>query len=361
MSVEARLRLRRGDFSLDVDLTVPARGVTALYGRSGAGKTTLLRALAGLEPCPDGYLSVAGEIWQDATRRLPVHRRPLGFVFQEPSLFPHLSVRDNVAFALRRLRNEERRIGLGEAVEWLGLAPLLERRIEGLSGGERQRVAIARALLASPRLLLMDEPLASLDARSKAGILPYLDRLQRELAIPIIYVSHALDEVARIADHLVWLERGKVHATGPIAEILTRLDLPLARRGEAEALVEATVAGHDAADRLSYLDFAGGRFIVPAVELRPGARVRLRVRAADVSLTLERQSGTSILNVFPVFVTGVAEDDGAQVTVRLEAGGTPLLARVTRRSARVLGLAAGAEVWAQVKSVAILGGREEEA
>ena len=357
MSVRARLRLRRGEFDLDVDLDVPGAGVTALFGRSGAGKTTLLRALAGLERCDDGYVKVGDEIWQDETRRLPVHRRPLGFVFQEPSLLPHLSVRRNLEYGWRRVPVAERRVTFADALAWLGLEPFLERRPDTLSGGERQRVAIGRALLASPRLLLMDEPLASLDAQSKAEVLPCLDRLQRELAIPVLYVSHSLDEVARIADHLAWLVDGRVRAAGPIAELLTRPDLPLAGRPEAEALVEATVVDHDTADQLTRLEFAGGSLLVPALDLPVGDAVRLRVGARDVSLTLERQSGTSILNVLPAVVTDLIDEEGGpQVTVRLESEGVALLARVTRRSARALAIAPGASVWAQVKSVAVLEG-----
>lgn len=354
MSVEARFRLRRGDFSLDVELHAPDTGVTALFGRSGAGKTTLLRAIAGLESCPDGFLSVAGKVWQDGAEGLEVHQRPLGFVFQEPSLFSHLSVRRNLEYGQRRVPPEERRVDFGDAVEWLGVSPFLERRPQELSAGEQQRVAMARALLASPRLLLMDEPLASLDSQSKAEILPYLDRVQRELAVPVLYVSHSLDEVARIADHVAWMERGRISAAGPIADLLTRIDLPLARGGEAEALIQATVAGHDEADRLTLLDFAAGRFVVPLRKLASGTPVRLRVMARDVSLTLEHQSGTSILNIFPARVTGLVEEDTAQVMVRLDAGGVAILSRVTRRSVRALGLEPGSEVWAQVKSVAVL-------
>lgn len=358
MSVEARLRLRRADFTLDAKLIAPKTGVTALLGRSGAGKTTLLRAVAGLERC-DGYLAVGDEVWQDGDRHLPVHRRQLGFVFQEPSLFSHLSVRRNLEYGFRRVPAGERRVAFEEPLEWLGVEPFLERRPDELSGGERQRVAIARALLASPRLLLMDEPLASLDRQSKTEILPFLDRMQRELAIPLLYASHSLDEVARIADHLAWMEEGRILASGAIGDLLTRVDLPLARGGEAEALVEATVAAHDERDHLTYVDFPGGRFAVPGLGLAPGVQVRLRVLARDVSLTLERQSGTSILNIFPACVTALVGEGPAEVMVRLEASGVPILSRVTRRSAVALGLEPGSEVWAQVKGVAVLGDRTE--
>jgi molybdate transport system ATP-binding protein len=354
MTVRARLVSRRGDFTLDVDLSVPGSGVTALFGPSGAGKTTLLRALAGLDRGVRGSLSVGGEIWQEGERALPPHRRALGYVFQEPSLFSHLTVRRNLEYGLRRVPAAERRVDLDRAVALLGLGPLLDRDPAGLSGGERQRVAIGRVLVTSPRLLLMDEPLAALDRESKAGIFPLLERLCEELAVPVLYVSHAADEVARLADHLALMEHGRIRAVGPVAEMFTRLDLPLAYGDTAEAVITATVAGHDDAYHLTHLDFPGGRFAVPREKLERGRRVRVRVLARDVSLTLERQTGTSILNIFPVRVTEVATESPAQVMVRLDAGGTPVLARVTRRSAADLGLEPGGLFHAQVKSVALL-------
>ncbi len=353
MSIAARFHLRRGAFTLDVDLELPGRGVTGLFGPSGCGKTTLLRALAGLEHDPGGYCRVGDAVWQDGDRTLAVHRRPLGYVFQEASLFPHLTVRGNLEYGLRRVPRARRRVGLPEVAELLGLGELLGRRPAALSGGQRQRVAIARALLTSPRLLLMDEPLASLDRASKGEILPYLERLHRELALPVVYVSHAPEEVARLADHLVVMAAGRVRAAGPAAELFARLDLARDQGDDAEALVEARVAGHDEAYHLSHLDFPGGRFHVSRGALEPGETARLRVLARDVSLTLERQTDTSILNIFPAVVTEVAATGPAQVLVRLDLAGTPLLARITRRSAAALALAPGKRVYAQVKSVAL--------
>lgn len=354
MSVEARFRLRRGDFTLDAELSAPDRGVTAVFGPSGAGKTTLLRAMAGLERCDDGYLAVGDRTWQEKDLFVPTHERELGYVFQEPSLFEHLSVRRNLEYGWRRVPPAERRVTFEEAVTLLGVEPLLGRAPTGLSGGERQRVAVARALLASPRLLLMDEPLASLDRQSKEEILPFIDRLHQEMSIPVLYVSHSLDEVARIADHLAWMEEGRIQASGPIGELLTRVDLPLARGADAEAIVEATVSGHDQENHLTLADFPGGRFTLPGSAPEVGVRVRLRILARDVSLTLERQEGTSILNIFPARVDSLAAEGQAQVMVRLSASGVPILSRVTRKSAAVLGLEPGREVWAQVKSVALL-------
>lgn len=354
MSIEARFRARLGDFSLDAELDIPAAGVTALFGASGAGKTMILRAMAGLDRHPGGFLRVGDATWQDDRRFLPPHRRPLGYVFQEASLFGHLSVRANVEFGQKRVPVAERSVSLARAIELLGIEDMLARRPSTLSGGERQRVAMARALAVSPRLLLMDEPLAALDIKRRQEILPYLDALVRELDIPVVYVSHSPDEVARLADHLLLLQAGKVIGSGPIQDMLTRPDLPLAHGGEAEALIEATVAELDPEYHLAWLEFAGGRLAVPGVDLPPGRRVRARVAARDVSLTLEAQRGTSILNILPATVDALAEDGPAQVTVRLKAGGVPLLAHVTRRSAAALELQPGKRVFAQVKSVAVL-------
>ena len=354
MSIQANLQIRLGEFRLDVDLDCPARGVTALFGPSGCGKTSILRALAGLDR-HDGLLKVADEVWQDPQRFVPAHRRSVGYVFQEASLFPHLAVRGNLEYGLRRVRAGERRVDFAGAVGLLGLESLLERRSQSLSGGQRQRVAIARALLASPRLLLMDEPLSGLDAASKAEILPYLERLHEQLSMPVLYVSHQPDEVARLADHLVLLGQDGVLGAGPIADMLTRVDLPLAHGDEAEAIVRATVTGHDPEFHLTFLEFPGGRFSIARKPLQEGTAVRLRVLARDVSLTLQRQTGTSILNIFPARVMQLADENPAQMIVRLEAGGVPLLARITRKSAATLGLAVGGTVYAQVKTVALLG------
>jgi len=354
VSIEARFRIRRGEFRLDVSLCVPGKGVTALFGPSGCGKTTLLRAIAGLDRYRDGFLKVGDMSWQAADRFVPPHRRALGYVFQEASLFAHLSVRGNLEYGVRRVPRAERRVAVQQAVELLGIGSLLERKPERLSGGERQRVAIARALAVSPRLLLMDEPLAALDVPRKQDILPYIESLNRELNIPVIYVSHSPDEVARLADQLVLLDAGRVRATGAIGDMLTRLDLPLVHGSDAEALIEATVAGHDERYALTYLDFPGGRFTVPRKPLPLGSAVRLRVTARDVSLTLERQTGTSILNIFPATVDGLRPEGESQVTVRLSVGGVPMLARVTRKSAAVLDLQPGKPLYAQAKSVAVL-------
>jgi molybdate transport system ATP-binding protein len=345
------------DFSLDVTLLLPGRGVTAIFGPSGSGKTSLLRSIAGLERAGAGRLVVNGEVWQDDAKGIfrPVYQRPLGFVFQEASLFSHLDVRGNLDYGLRRVPMSQRRVSLDQAIELLGIERLLQRQPGTLSGGERQRVAIARALATSPRLLLMDEPLASLDMHRKAEILPYLERLHDQLDIPVLYVSHAPDEVARLAHYLVLLDAGRVTAAGLTRELMTRLDLPLAHGDSAAALIEATVTQLEPAYHLSYADFSGGRISLMNQSVQLGQRVRVRIQARDVSLTLHRQEGTSVLNIFPVTLTSLSPDSPGQVMASLDAGGSTLLARITQKSAEALQLQPGRQVYAQVKGVAVLG------
>jgi len=356
MTIEAKFHFDRGDFTLDVALEVPAQGVTAVFGPSGCGKTTLLRLMAGLDCDPNGSLNVSGDVWQNDDTFVPTYRRALGYVFQEANLFSHLTVRRNLEYGYKRVVGSERRVAFDEAVELLGLNGYLDRRPMGLSGGERQRVAIARTLLTSPRLLLMDEPLAALDEGSKAEIIPYLERLHEELKIPILYVSHLFDEVARLADHLVLMKAGRIEVVGPFLEMMNQLDSPFAHTKDAESIIEATVVSHDESYRLTTLEFAGGRIVITGASLPIGHRVRVRILARNVSLTLERASGTSILNIFPASVLGMTEDGRSQTTVRLDiGGGTSLLARITRKSAAALGLEVGKQVFAQVKSVALIG------
>lgn len=355
--ITARLGLALGEFRLDASFEAPGRGVTALFGHSGSGKTTLLRCLAGLERASDGYLEVNGEIWQDDAKglHLPTHCRQLGYVFQEASLFSHLNVRRNLEYGWKRIPAVQRRVGFDQAVELLGIGHLLDRSPAHLSGGERQRVAIARALLSSPRLLLMDEPLAALDLASKKDILPYLERLHNELSIPVIYVSHSPDEVARLADHMVLMDRGKTVASGPLHAMLARLDLPLAHGDEAGVVVDTVIGRHDDAFHLTRLDYSGGSISVARQTHAPGHPIRLRIHARDVSLALGRHDDSSILNILPAQVVEIADENPSQVMVRLDTGGVPLLARVTRKSCTMLNLQPGTSVFAQVKSIALLG------
>ena len=354
--IRARFDLSYPGFELHTNLQVPAHGIIALFGSSGSGKTTLLRCIAGLERASNGMLHVRDEVWQDGKRFLPAHQRPLGYVFQEASLFPHLSVRRNLEYGLKRIPSEQRKIQLEQVVEWLGLNKLIERDSPaGLSGGERQRVAIARALLTSPRLLLMDEPLSALDAASKREILPYLERLHSKLDIPVIYVSHALDEVARLADHLVLMEQGRIIASGALNEILARLDLPTAHLDDAGAVIEASVAVHDEKYHLTRLDFSGGSLWVSKVERAIGSTVRTRVLARDVSIATAMPQGSSISNILAARITGIQDEGPDRVNLCLSAGsGQILLSRITRRSRDQLGLAVGMEIFAQIKSVALV-------
>lgn len=357
--IEARFRVDYPDFSLDVDLRLPGRGVSALYGHSGSGKTTCLRCMAGLAPVTQGYLRVNAEVWLDteAGIAVPTHRRSLGYVFQEANLFSHLTVQRNLAFGLKRIPAAQRRVDLHQAAELLGITHLLSRMPAGLSGGERQRVGIARAILTSPSLLLMDEPMASLDMARKQEILPYLERLHDELDIPVIYVSHAPQEVARLADYLVLLSEGRALASGDIAQMLTRLDLPLARADEASVIVEGVVATFDANYQLMAVQLPGSSACLRVVHssLPVGSTTRLAVKARDVSITLVHPEHSSIVNVIPVRVQDMAPADHPDhILVRLDADGTPLLARITRYSRDQLGLASGTHAWAQIKAVSVL-------
>lgn len=355
--VTAQLRLARPGFALDLALDLPGRGVSALFGPSGCGKTTALRALAGLERTCSGLLQVNQEVWQDDAQGLfmPPHQRALGFVFQDTQLFAHLTVRANVEFGMRRVAPAQRRVALAQAVELLGIAALMDRRPAGLSGGERQRVAIARALATSPSLLLLDEPLAALDAQRKAEVLPWLEGLHRALDIPVIYVSHAVEEVVRLADHLVLMEAGRVVASGLTQALLARTDLPLAQGDAAGALITGTVESHDPVWQLTRVAFSGGWLQLASPQpRRAGLPVRLRIQARDVSLCLSPPVDSSILNIVPARVAHLRDDGAGQVMVTLDAGGTPLLARITGKSAALLGLQPGLAVHAQVKGIALV-------
>ena len=355
MTISACLQLTRPEFVLNVDLNLPSSGVTALYGASGSGKTTLLRCIAGLERECRGTLQVKDETWQDEGRFLPTHQRRIGYVFQEANLVPHLDVAGNLDFAARRSQTADSRNRAG-VIELLAIGHLLTRGVEKLSGGERQRVAIARALLSSPQLLMMDEPLASLDAARKSDIMPFLERLHTELDIPILYVSHAFDEVARLADHLVLLDQGKAIGAGPLDEVCTRLDLPLAQRDDAGVVIDAVVSAHDREYHLMRLDFAGGSLHAGLKDLPLGSRTRVSIQARDVSLALSCPTDSSINNRLCATIVDFTETHHpSQLLTRLDVAGTILLARITRRSRDQLGLNVGQQVWAQIKSVALVG------
>jgi molybdate transport system ATP-binding protein len=354
--IEARFRVAFADFSLEADLRLPGQGVIGFFGQSGCGKTTLLRCMAGLQPNVGGRLVVNGECWQDDERGhcVPTHRRPLGFVFQETNLFPHLNVRRNLAFGMNRVALPQRKVGWDSAIDLLGIGHLLERMPGRLSGGERQRVGIARALLTSPRLLLLDEPLAALDLARKQEILPYLESLRDELSIPVAYVSHSPDEIARLADHIVVMQQGRVLADGPLAETLTRIDLPIRLGEEAGAVLHGVVAERDSTWNLARVEIDGGSLWLRDAGNAVGHHVRVRILARDVSIALAKFD-SSIANTIPAVIAEQGADEHpAQLLLRLQVGKDVLLARLTRRSAAHLGLAPGMKVWAQIKAVALL-------
>ena len=349
---------RQGAFALSARFEAPA-GVTALFGRSGSGKTTLVDAIGGLLRPDRGRVALGDTVLLDTERGLfvPRHRRRIGIVFQEGRLFPHLSVRQNLMFGRWFAPRREEGADVGAVVDLLGLGPLLGRRPAGLSGGEKQRVAIGRALLSKPRLLLMDEPLSALDDQRKAEILPYVERLRDEAGVPIVYVSHSVPEVARLADTLVVLDRGRITAAGPAAEILARLNVaPLAGSREAGAVLDARVAAQDERFGLTTLVTAAGALRVPRIALPVGATLRVQVPARDVLLSLGPPTGSSALNVLAAVVAEVLPTDGAAgptAVLRLDCNGTALLARVTRLSVVEMELAPGMAVFAVIKSVAL--------
>ena len=353
-TIDARFQLDWPGFRLDVEVQLPAKGVTALFGHSGSGKTTLLRCIAGLERPRLGRLSFKGQVWQDESTWVPTHRRPLGYVFQEASLFPHLSVMNNLRYGQKRSQAAQR-IALDHAIELLGIGSLLERKPDLLSGGERQRVGIARALAVSPEILLMDEPLAALDLKRKQEILPYLERLHDELEIPVLYVSHSPDEVARLADNLVVMESGQIVAHGSLAETLVRLDLPIKLGEDVGAVLEATVCEIDSEWHLARVEFPGGSLWTRDHGIPLGKQVRVRVLARDVSLAIAEPAPSSIQNVLHGHIDAIADDDhpGLQL-VRVKVGETCLLSRLTRRSSVALGFTLGKSVHVQVKSVALM-------
>ena len=357
MSIHLQLDLARADFEVSVDVQLPAHGISVIYGPSGCGKTTLLRCVAGLEPSARGRVQVGHEVWQDDAQgvRLPTHQRAVGYVFQEASLFDHLDVAGNLAYGLQRSRNHVSDAVLQQAIELLGIGHVLKRRSHELSGGERQRVAIARALVTQPRLLLLDEPLAALDHARKQDVLPWLEKLRDDLNIPMLYVTHAVDEVARLADTLVVMHAGRIEANGPVAEVLTQADLPVVVGEDAGALLTGVVLGIDAPWHLAQVGFEGGALWVRDSSLAVGQTVRLRVLARDVSVTLAAATDTSIQNHLPCVVDAITPDaHPSQTLLRLRCGDTVLLSRVTARGVHALGLHVGMAAWAQVKSVALV-------
>ncbi|HVW92321.1 MAG TPA: molybdenum ABC transporter ATP-binding protein [Devosia sp.] len=355
--LSAALRGRRGGFAIEAAIEAPARAVTALFGPSGAGKTSLMRAIAGLDRL-EGHCVLDGDIWQDEAHFMPVEKRGVGYVFQEASLFPHLNVRQNLEYGLRRA-GPVRVIGLDDAVSLLGLAGLMDRSPLYLSGGERQRVALGRALLSQPRLLLLDEPLSGLDGAAKEEILPYFEALGQRLGLPVLLVTHDMAEVERLADRMVLLRDGKVVAAGPLNRLLTGAGIGLRGGREAAAVLLGHVAGYDTADGLSTIAVEGLRMLVAGRAGPEGGAIRIRIAARDVSLALSPPRNSSILNVLPALVESIEPVGDAEAVALLRLGEQSLLARLTRRSVRELGLLPGLSVFAQVKGVSLLTGPGE--
>ena len=351
--IECKIKIHLVSFILDANFSIPDRGITVVFGPSGSGKTTLLRAIAGLEKSDKGFLKIGDSVWQEGGNFLATHKRQIGYVFQDASLFDHLDVKGNLNFVIKRA------VGLKEDFiesihNLLEIKSLLNRRTTQLSGGERQRVAIARALLTNPKILLLDEPLSALDMKRKNEILPYLDSIHNDLEIPILYVTHSQSEMSRLADHLLLIEDGHIIGSGPVNDMLTRFDMPLSHGAEAVSIIEAKVVGCEAKFNLMHLEFLGGQFVVPDNGFPVQTRVRIRVVARDVSLTKSKQVDTSILNIFPATVQEIVPEGEAQVMVRLKIKETIMLACITRMSSYKLRLEKGTKVFVQVKSVAIL-------
>ena len=353
--LEVDIAVARGAFRLEAAFSSEAP-IVALFGRSGSGKSTIVEAIAGLVRPRSGRIVVGGRTLFDSARGIDLapEARRVGCVFQDALLFPHLSVRANLAYGERLTPSAERFVDRERVLALLGLAPLLERRPATLSGGEKQRVALGRTLLASPRLLLLDEPLAALDAPRKAEILGYIELLRDELRLPMVYVSHAIEEVTRLADRLVLVSDGRTIAEGEVAEVLSRADLkPYTGRFEAGAVIETRVARLDERYGLTVLAFEGGELVVANLDALPGEPVRARIRSRDVALALEAPRRASFQNVLEARVESIGADFGAIVDVALAVGRTPLVARITRESADRLALAPGMKVYALVKAIAI--------
>lgn len=353
-SIDIQFNIQQDDFTLALDLSLPKTGITALFGPSGVGKTTLLRAIAGLDKHAGSSIKFGSVNWQDQEHFTPTYQRQLAYVFQQANLFDHLSVQANLEYGLKRSKQAGNAFSLEHIIEMLGVKKILKRSPATLSGGQRQRVAIARALASNPCLLLMDEPLSSLDIASKQEILPYIENLHKQLDIPIIYVSHSIEEVSRLADQIVLLDTEGLKAHGLTQEILTRLDLPLAHYNDAASVIQADFLEYDAHYGLSKFSFAGGHLNVIQNSVHVGQSARLRVAASDVSLTLEHQVDTSILNIFLATVVEIFSDDSPQVLVRLNVGDQIMLSRITKKSVELLDLQIGKRVFAQAKSVALM-------
>lgn len=353
--LEVNIQHNLGSFEMDISFQTLEKGITALFGHSGCGKTSILRAVAGLMHSNWGLIKFNKNTWQDSNIFLPTYKRPIGYVFQEASLFSHMTVTQNLNYGLKQISQKQRQLKYHDVIDLLGLSSLLKRTTQRLSGGERQRVAIARALLTSPKLLLMDEPMSALDHASKQAIIPYIENLHDELGIPSLYVTHDPNEAALLADQMILIDQGKVIAHGTAAEILTRLDLPIAQYDDASSILEGVISAHDATYHLTWISMDGGRVAVTRENHPVGKYARVQIHAKDVSLSRKYHSDTSIINILPAIVIDTHDISDSQLLVQLELqDGQHLLSRITRRSGMMLDIKEGMQLFAQVKSVALM-------
>lgn len=357
--IDATFRVAFADFDLDLSVSLPSRGVTVILGESGSGKTTLLRCIAGLQNTNSGYLNLNGEIWVDSQHALfhAAHQRSIGYVFQQANLFPHLTVADNIQFGRKRIKKALSEAKLQKLITILGIDGLMSRPASSLSGGEQQRVAIARALALEPAVLLMDEPLAALDWQRKQEILPYLQNLQQALEIPVIYVTHSLQEMAQLADYVVILQAGRVLAQGSLEVILQNANLAMNQQGDAFSVWPMRLLDHDPNFALSRASFAGGELFLPQLDFPVGQNFRLQIFARDVSITLEKATATSIVNILPARILNIQAISLGQCLVQLQTGDQTLMAHITRKSQEQLNLQAGMEVFAQIKGSSVVNQR----
>ena len=345
---------KKGDFHLQIQESIPTDSVTAIFGPSGCGKTSLLRALAGLDKYPNSTISLNDNTWQDQDSLLPTNQRDIGFIFQEPNLFPHLTVEKNLEFGLNRTAKNLQKIDFKSVVSVLNIQDFLKRNPRQLSKGQKQRVAIGRALLSSPKILLMDEPLSGLDTQSKSEIIPYLEKISQEFSLPIIYVTHDLAEISQFIDQVLFLENGRKTHFLPTAEAFNSLNSPLNKFHSPQSIIEATIDSHEPDYFLTTLTFSGGEITVSSIEKSIGKKVKVRIPAQGVSITLEKANATSVQNIFPASVCDIRLTPKSKANIQLDSNGTKLIATITKKSLNELKLKNGLNVFIQVKSVELL-------